>query len=96
MVKYIDTDKLIANLERQNVDKKIIQPLIHIIESLQQEQPEVDLEKEIVRYTKKSLLLPITNSITPMDIMESDWIKCARHFAEWGAAHLNARKEESK
>lgn len=37
--KYIDAEKLIATLERQNVDKKIIQPLIRIIDSLQQEQP---------------------------------------------------------
>ena len=44
-MKYIDAEKLIAVLERQNADKKIIQPLIHIIDSLQQEQPEVDLEK---------------------------------------------------
>lgn len=39
-MKYIDADKLIANLERQNVDKKVIQPLIRIIDSLQQEQQE--------------------------------------------------------
>ena len=38
MSKYIDADKLIATLERQNVDKKIIQPIIRIIDSLQQEQ----------------------------------------------------------
>ena len=52
---------------------------------------EVDLEKEIVRYTKKYLLLPITHKITPMNIMESEWIKCAHHFYELG---LKARKEE--
>ena len=49
-MKYIDADKLIANLERQNVDKKIIEPLIRIIDSLLQEQKEVDLEKEIEEY----------------------------------------------
>ena len=37
-MKYIDANKLLAVLERQNTDKKILQPLIHIIESLQQEQ----------------------------------------------------------
>lgn len=42
MAKYIDADKLIANLERQNVDKKVIEPVIRIIDSLQQEQPEKD------------------------------------------------------
>ena len=44
-MKYIDADKLIANLEKQNVDKKVIESLIRIITSLQQEQQEVDLEK---------------------------------------------------
>ena len=37
-MKYIDADKLIANLERQNVDKKVIEPVILIIDSLLQEQ----------------------------------------------------------
>ena len=46
-MKYIDADKLLATLERQNADKKIIQPLIRIIDSLQQEQPDVDLENYI-------------------------------------------------
>lgn len=38
MEKYIDAEKLLVVLERQNVDKKVIEPLISIIESLQQEQ----------------------------------------------------------
>lgn len=49
-MKYIDADKLIANLERQNVDKKVIEPVIRIIDSLQQEQQEVDLDSEIEEY----------------------------------------------
>lgn len=53
-MKYIDADKLIATLERQNADKKIIQPLIHIIDSLQQEQQEElvsdDLEEATDEY----------------------------------------------
>lgn len=49
MSKYIDSEKLIANLERQNVDKKVIEPVIRIVTALQQEQPEVDFyEKEHV------------------------------------------------
>ena len=39
-MKYIDAEKLIANLERQNVDKKVIEPVIRIIDSLRQEQQE--------------------------------------------------------
>ena len=46
MAKYIDAEKLITNLERQNVDKKVIEPLIRIIDSLTQEQPDnEDIDK---------------------------------------------------
>ena len=38
-MKYIDAEKLIITLEWQNVDKKIIEPVIRTIRSLQQEQP---------------------------------------------------------
>ena len=44
-MKYIDADKLIANLERQNTDKKVIELVIRIINSLKQEQLE-DTEKQ--------------------------------------------------
>ena len=40
-MKPIDAEKLLAVLERQNVDKKVIEPLIRIIDSLQQEQESV-------------------------------------------------------
>lgn len=58
---------------------------------VEQEQKEIDLEKEIARYTMEACLLPITHKRTPMDIMESDWINCAHHFYELG---LKARKEK--
>lgn len=48
-MKYIDVEKLIAALERQNVDKKTIEPVIRIIDSLQQEHSEIDLK----RFTEK-------------------------------------------
>lgn len=44
-MKYIDAEKLLAVLERQNTNKKIIQPLIRIIDSLQQEQEEEPVGK---------------------------------------------------
>lgn len=44
-MKHIDAEKLLAVLERQNVDKKVIEPLIRIIDSLRQEHLEVELEK---------------------------------------------------
>jgi len=70
---------------------KLKEKLSNIINSFQQEKPEVDLEKEIERYTEETIHLPITHKRTPMDIMESDWVRCAHHFYELG---LKARKEE--
>lgn len=51
--------------------------------SLRQEQPEVDLEKEVKMWKNK-------HGIVGMDDL---WIKFARHFYELG---LNARKKEEK
>lgn len=50
-MKYIDADKLIAEIERRRLSNRYIDTedyeneLLEIIDSLQQEQPEVDLEK---------------------------------------------------
>lgn len=86
MGKYIDADKLIATLERQNVDKKVIQPLIRIIDSLQQEQPEVfdsvafqkgvaegrRLEREDVRSTIQSRIDEILGDAQPVPILRME------------------------
>ena len=64
MAHYIDAEKLIASLERQNVDKRVIEPVIRIINSLQQEQkvderlgkgqkPEL-VQQPTITYTYKS------------------------------------------
>ena len=103
MNKYIDADKLIAEIERRKyewqalldknnavnptaVEEVIYEDLniLNIISSLQREQPKVDLEKEIEEYCGDRSLRPVP------DLME----QVARHFAEWGAIHLNTRKEE--
>lgn len=52
-MKYIDADKLIAILERQNVDKKVIQPLILIIDSLQAEENATAPFRKIHTYTEE-------------------------------------------
>lgn len=101
-MKYIDVDKLIAEIEKKKEilvseynelakyevwksanDKKIkintigeIISLI-VIASIQQEQPEVDLEKELKNLIKNSI-----NGCSNLDI--------ANHFYELGR---NARKE---
>lgn len=65
---------------------------------LQQEQPEVDLEKEIKNeideywYDNDYGAIQRHGGTITMEI--SDVKEIARHFAEWGAIHLNARKEE--
>lgn len=55
-MKYIDADLLRKEIERRRLQNRYIdtdgyeQELFEIIESLQQEQQEVDLEKEIEEY----------------------------------------------
>lgn len=57
--------------------------ILSILGSLQQEQPEMDLEKEINECAKSELC--------PNDCTFYDFWRIAHHFAEWG---LNARKED--
>jgi len=102
-MKYIDADKLIAEIGRR---LKIVEPhkdtfesaaacrqeliwMKDFITSLQQEQPEVDLEKELKKCQEHYILVKEKGfSLDWMDIETT-----ARHFYELG---LNARKEESK
>ena len=75
-MKYIDADKLIATLERQNVDKKAIQPLIRIIDSLQQEQheePDKSLKEAAEEYIKNGRYLPEAFFVRPAFIAGADW-----------------------
>lgn len=60
--------------------------LLSVIDSLQQEQPEVDLEKEY-----KTWWDSITGKINVEHMMEWYMHETARHFYELG---LNARKEK--
>lgn len=62
---------------------KMCSEIIDIITSLQQEQPEVDLEKEVNRWKDE-------HGIVGMDVL---WLDFARHIYGLG---LNARKEETK
>lgn len=58
---------------------------------LKQEQPEVDLEKEYKKWWDS-----IKGKINIEHVMEWYMHETARRFAEWGAIHLNARKEDKK
>lgn len=95
IMKYIDAEKLKEIIDekwKELADKNVkvgggkwdaeintYLSVLRLIDSLQQEQPEVDLEKEIIRYQREDM----DRDTTVKDV--------ARHFYELG---LNARKEE--
>lgn len=54
--------------------------VLSFIDSLQQEQPEMDLDKEIERFFPESYFETAINF--------EDVVNIAHHFAEWGAKHL--------
>lgn len=92
-MKYIDTEKLIAEIKKRqeylgdhNFHSMADEYdwLLTIVQSLQQEQPEVDLEKEINRLWD-SLCDELEGPHNKFDI----YARCARHFYELG---LNAKK----
>lgn len=104
--KYIDAEKLKAVIKRQKHELELsIQSqgdygqschivaydnILSLIASLQQEQPEVDLEEEM---EKVGANWPFPASF---DGYAKEWVdglmeECAKHFYELG---LNARKEE--
>lgn len=62
------------------------------------QQLEVDLEKEMDSYFNEHFSPCVDGTLiserTGMEINGNDYDDIARHFAEWGAIHLNARKEE--
>lgn len=116
MSKYIDTEKLIAEIERLSssehpieyeLEEKLaynraLDEIKDAITSLQQEQPEggssekpnnllrgqpeVDLDSALTGFMGRYAFENGGEYPSAIDI--------ARHFAEWGAIHLNARKEE--
>lgn len=101
MAHYIDADKLIHDLEERiyaysegyadgdNCRKDAIETLLKDVKyqcSLQQEQPEVDLEKELAEWMRYG---PHTNY--PWCTIQDAIKITAEHFYELG---LNARKED--
>lgn len=99
-MKYIDAEELKVELDRQkigyNVDGKhsaeydTCVKVLRIIDSLQQEQPEVDLEKEI-DLCWQDWISPSNQSSVEGVLPKSEFSMYARHFYELG---LNARKEK--
>lgn len=61
---------------------------------VEQEQPEVDLEKEIDKEWAKCEPVDEGMGLESANIVNEQFDSIARHFAEWGAIHLSAKKEE--
>lgn len=102
MSKYIDSEKLKAEIERLHKAHSgkygcdevglNLEYLEDFIDSLQQEQPKVDLEKEIEEHVKGMPMSEFTHESEVGD--HWDWAREEfRHFFELG---LNARKKENK
>ena len=102
--KYIDAEKLLAEIERrkkQDVtfrERSILIDIETAITFLQQEFPDADLAAEVDKYLVDNYTND-TDVDTPfLERMFShdrnDLVKFARHFAEWGANHIYIRKEE--
>lgn len=91
MEKYIDAEKLLVVLERQNVDKKVIEPLIRIIESLQQEQGLIVINKkdweEQEQFRKnKDFGKPLQQEQQALDLgadIEMEWNSFNKHLVEY-------------
>ena len=97
-IKYIRSDKLIAEIESRMEDCKLpdgrfptttnivryeeLSCLRNYITSLLQEQPEVDIEKEAIKFVQSKEFI---------ESEESPILLIARHSYELG---LNAKKEE--
>ena len=99
MNKYIDADRLRAEIIRLRKDKPFhndssffaylhgLSRIEDFIDSLQQEPQEVDLEKEIEKYYYDNFAFISSAHIPTKDIVSD----IATHFYELG---LNTRKEE--
>jgi len=89
-MKYIDAEKLKAEIEKRlsifeyGMAYDCWASCKKVVESLQQEQPEVDLEREIIRYK-----VPFSDDREYLNEQTLDAI--ARHF--WNKGY-NARKEK--
>ena len=87
MSKYIDAEKLKTHIQylikKDNYELFDVPELLSFIDSLQQEQQEADLEKEMEAYFGENW-----KDGTPIEVQD-DLIKFASHFFELG---LNARK----
>lgn len=109
MAKYIDADRLKAEIKRQIRLEELnfaalggggqtfcintLEWVLKRIDSLQEEQPEVDLENEIRSMWEKCGPTDEGMGLESANIVNEQFDYIARHFYNLG---LNARKEENK
>lgn len=85
--KYIDADKLKAHIQRlikkDNYELFDVPELLSVIDSLQQEQLNVDLEKEIDKCWQ-NWLSPSNQKEVEGVLPKTEFTMYARHFSEFG------------
>lgn len=111
-MKYIDAEKLLIKIKRLQCEQGFedgeaergyqiaIKNILDIIDSLQQEQPEVDLEKEIKSFTE-DLFHKVFDEDKSQDDFDWDDIATvieytAKYFIELGIQQPNHNKNEEK
>lgn len=96
MTKYIDAEKLKAHIQylikKDNYELFDVPELLSFIDSHQQEQPEVDLEKEIDKMWNPCFNLG-WDEYSALSMNHEGFVHVARHFFNLG---YNVRKEENK
>ena len=98
-MKYIDAELLRKKVKKLDMESCIseewsgfyyaIDSVLELLDSLQQEQPEVELEKEIEEHIKECL--DVKFPTTDIELIKKDVAYTARKFYELG---LNSGKEE--
>ena len=95
-MKYIPAEKLTKSIEDKGLDCSFALKMerldtLALIDKLQQEQPEVDLEKELGRWRHKHFKGKRDGDYSGEYLERESQLDLARHFYELG---LNAKKEE--
>lgn len=100
-MKYIDADKLIK-LVKEWRSKQVgfswdaVNEVLKIIDSLQQEQPEVDLEKELIQWHKRHFKKTGTyEKYSGFYLKNSSQLDLARHFYELGQQNRSKISDNS-
>ena len=108
-MKYIDSEKLIAEIDRllkctepyrgeavADGSRQTLYWIKDFVTSLQQEQPEVDLDAEIAIYLNRNVLNRINNHDIIEDFTTMEAGELASHFYELGCRRTAEKYETIK